>query len=82
MTRMLSHDSPSDQVAQLSARELEVLELATHGLTNLQIAERIHLSVHAVKFHLRSIFGKLGVSNRTEAAVMHLRSGRGDPTET
>jgi two-component system nitrate/nitrite response regulator NarL len=81
MTHMLSHESAADDfalVARLSPREREVLELAAHGLTNLQIAERIHLSVHAVKFHLRSIFGKLGVSNRTEAAVLHLRSSQHD----
>jgi len=80
---MLSEETTSEQVAsvaRLSAREREVLELASYGLTNLQIAQRIHLSVHAVKFHLSSIFGKLGVSNRTEAAVLHLRSRQDDHT--
>jgi DNA-binding CsgD family transcriptional regulator len=37
----------------------------------------LHVSVHAVKFHLSSIYRKLGVSNRTEAAVVHLRRQAG-----
>ena len=53
----------------LSGRELEVLQLASSGSTNGEIGERLGLSVHAVKFHLASIYRKLGVANRTEAAV-------------
>lgn len=56
----------------LSARELEVLEMASHGLTNLQIASLLSVTVHAVKFHLAAIYRKLGVRNRTEAAVLFL----------
>jgi DNA-binding NarL/FixJ family response regulator len=59
---------------QLSARQLEVLEMVSRGLTNHEIATLLHLSVHAVKFHLASIYEKLGVSNRTEAAVTYLRA--------
>jgi DNA-binding CsgD family transcriptional regulator len=54
---------------QLSRRELEVLEVASHGETNAEIATRLGVSVHAVKFHLGSIYKKLGVGNRTEAVV-------------
>lgn len=54
----------------LSPREAEVLEMATHGLTNTQIARDLGVSVHAVKFHLASVYRKLGVANRTEAAVL------------
>lgn len=49
------------------------------GLTNGQIAERLNVTVHAVKFHLASIYRKLGVANRTEAAVLYLRGDRGGP---
>ncbi len=49
------------------------------GLTNEEIATRLNVTVHGVKFHLASIFRKLGVSNRTEAAVAFLRAG---PDET
>lgn len=61
-----------DPRGRLSPRELEVLEMASHGLTNLQIAGRLSVSVHAVKFHLAAIYRKLGVRNRTEAAVLFL----------
>lgn len=44
--------------------------MATHGLTNVEIARDLGVSVHAVKFHLASVYRKLGVANRTEAAVL------------
>jgi LuxR family transcriptional regulator, maltose regulon positive regulatory protein len=50
--------------------------MTSEGLTNLQIAERMNVTVHAVKFHLSSVYRKLGVSNRTEAAVAFLRNTR------
>jgi DNA-binding NarL/FixJ family response regulator len=61
--------APADR---LSRRELQVLELASLGMTNMQIALRLQLSVHAVKFHLAAIYRKLGVANRTEAAFVFL----------
>jgi DNA-binding CsgD family transcriptional regulator len=68
----------------LSPRELEVLEMASLGLTNGQVAERLSVSVHAIKFHLGTIYRKLGVANRTEAAVAYLRDsperGVGSPS--
>lgn len=65
---------PPDPRSLLSPRELEVLEMASLGLTNNQIGRRLHVSVHAVKFHLAGIYRKLGVANRTEAAVVYMRS--------
>lgn len=56
----------------LSQRETAVLEMVAVGLTNTQTAERLGVSVHAIKFHLTSIYRKLGVSNRTEAAITFL----------
>jgi DNA-binding CsgD family transcriptional regulator len=58
----------------LSRRERQVLEMTALGLTNKQVGENLNLSLHAVKFHLASIYRKLGVANRTEAAVVYLRS--------
>jgi DNA-binding CsgD family transcriptional regulator len=58
----------------LSAREMEVLEMTSHGFTNIQIAGLLGVTVHAVKFHLASIYRKLGVANRTEAAVVYLQT--------
>lgn len=57
----------------LSSRELQVLEMASLGLTNVQVAQRLSVSVHAIKFHLAAVYRKLGVANRTEAAVAYLR---------
>jgi len=58
--------------AALSARERQILEMASLGLTNAEIAASLSVTVHAVKFHLASVYRKLGVSNRTEAAVKFL----------
>jgi LuxR family maltose regulon positive regulatory protein len=67
--------SPATRVAgsrlaePLSGRELEVLALVARGLTNLEIAARLYLSLHTVKAHARSIYAKLGVSSRTQAVA-------------
>ena len=53
----------------LSPREEQVLRLVSQGLTNLQIGRTLTLSPHTVKTHLDNILNKLGVSNRTQAAV-------------
>lgn len=62
-----------DSLPPLSRREAEVLEMAAQGLANGDIAARLDVTVHAVKFHLASIYRKLGVANRTEAAVLFAR---------
>ena len=66
--------TPEEALDGLSPRELEVLEMTSLGFTNTQIAGRLDVTVHAVKFHLGSIYKKLGVANRTEAAVAYLQS--------
>ena len=53
-------------VEQLTARELEVLQLMSQGLANKQIALALGISEHTVKFHLSSLYAKLGISSRTE----------------
>jgi len=63
----------ANRLGSLSVRETEVLEFASLGLTNEQVAQRLDVTAHAVKFHLASIYRKLGVANRTEAAVAYLR---------
>jgi DNA-binding CsgD family transcriptional regulator len=63
-----------ERLLQVSPRESQVLEMTSQGLTNDEIARRLNVTTHAVKFHLASIYRKLGVANRTEAAVLYLRS--------
>jgi len=64
-----------EQVEPLSARELEVLRLAAHGLTNKAIAAELGVSDRTVQGHLASIYGKLAVASRTEAVTKALKLG-------
>jgi two-component system, NarL family, nitrate/nitrite response regulator NarL len=57
----------STPVESLSPREREVLELAVGGMSNKEIAERLTISPNTVKFHLRTIYSRLGVRNRVQA---------------
>jgi NarL family two-component system response regulator LiaR len=67
--------APTQETEVLSERELEVLRLATHGLSNQQIADKLFLSLRTVQAHLGHIFNKLQVSSRTEAVVRALKEG-------
>jgi DNA-binding NarL/FixJ family response regulator len=71
--RRSTHDGPA--IESLTARERQVLELLAEGFPNKQIAVRLGISDQTVKFHVASICGKLGVSNRTEAVRRALRRG-------
>ncbi len=59
----------------LTAREREVLELLSQGLSNKLIARALEISEHTVKFHVSSIYAKLGVASRTEAINRGARRG-------
>ena len=63
------------QVEPLSERELEVLRLAAHGLTNKAIAAELGVSDRTVQGHMASIYGKLAVVSRTEAVIKALKLG-------
>lgn len=71
--------TPADEdalpIEALTAREHDVLALVADGLPNRDIAQALDISEHTVKFHLASIFGKLGASTRTEAVHRGLRLG-------
>jgi LuxR family maltose regulon positive regulatory protein len=51
----------------LSVREREVLDLVTAGMSNEEIAKRLVISSNTVKFHLRTVYSRLGVHNRVQA---------------
>ncbi len=65
-------EGPSEE---LTKREMDILKLAAHGLSNKDIADKLHLSNRTVEGHLRTVFNKLGVSSRTEAVLHGLRKG-------
>jgi DNA-binding CsgD family transcriptional regulator len=59
----------TDNHALLTPRELEVLATLAEGMTNKAIARRLNISLHTVKFHVESLFRKLGARTRTEAVA-------------
>jgi DNA-binding CsgD family transcriptional regulator len=61
----------------LTPRERQVMQHTALGRTNSEVAAELEVTIHAVKFHLASIFRKLGVTNRTEAAAVYLRRDGG-----
>jgi DNA-binding NarL/FixJ family response regulator len=59
----------------LTAREGEVLGLLVHGASNKSIARALDISVHTAKFHVASVFAKLGARNRSDAVAIGIRRG-------
>ena len=59
----------------LSGREIEVLRLVAQGFVAEEIGERLHISVHTVRTHIRRVYGKLRVSRRAQAVVEAQRRG-------
>ncbi|MFC1950352.1 response regulator [Chloroflexota bacterium] len=70
--KMRGLERPSEH---LSNRETDIIKLAAQGMTNKDIAGKLHLSNRTVEGHLRAIFNKLGVGSRTEAVLYGLRKG-------
>lgn len=64
--------------AELSARERDIVKLLARGMSNADIANRLHLSEGTVRNYVSSIFDKLGVADRTQAAIVALRHGLGE----
>ena len=76
--RLLKHLSalePASERLLLSERELEILKLVASGKSNHAIAEELLISENTVKYHLKNIMQKLGVSNRTEAVTLSIQKG-------
>ncbi|MFZ0738950.1 MAG: response regulator transcription factor [Candidatus Acidiferrales bacterium] len=66
---------PLELAEPLTRREREVLQMLASGLGNKEIATRLTISEHTVKFHVASILGKLGAASRTEAVALGIRHG-------
>ena len=74
--RHISSDRHFEGVIEpLTQRETQVLQLLSQGLANKQIALSLEISEHTVKFHVSSIYAKLGATNRTEAVNLGVRHG-------
>ncbi len=70
----------SQALRRPSEREVEVLELVPPGASNEDIAERLFPSLKTIESHLRRMFDRYGVMNRTELAVLALKEGRVSPS--
>lgn len=77
LLKRLSNETPRQEETAnpLSTREREVLQLLTQGQTNREIAENLVVSVSTIKVHVEHILAKLGVSDRTQAAVRAIEMG-------
>ena len=77
LSRLVQNSEPlsAPPAEALTEREAQVLQLLAQGLANKQIAAALGISEHTVKFHISSIFSKLGVSSRTEAVRAGIERG-------
>lgn len=79
--KLLSHiaSRPMPQAStigrELSQREMEILQLLARGLTNAEIADQLHLTKGTVRNYVSSVLAKLGVEDRTQAAILAIRHG-------
>mgnify|MGYP000440651418 FL=1 len=73
----LKQDEPKSQPSEqvLTAREVDVLNLIAHGLSNQEIANQLMVSETTVRFHVSNILSKLHLANRTQAVLYALKEG-------
>ena len=72
--KMIDRNKDSEKIEKLTKREIEVLKLLAVGMYNKEVAENLGISERTVKNHVSSIFKKLGVADRTQAAVFTIRN--------
>jgi NarL family two-component system response regulator LiaR len=75
MAEVTSPTQGQDPAAELTAREMEVLQLIAQGRTNAEIAEQLVITERTVKAHVSNLLGKLHLSDRTQAAIYAWREG-------
>lgn len=73
-SKMVVRNSDKEKINSLTKRELEVLILVSEGMFNKEIADRLNISERTVKNHISSIFKKIDVADRTQAAVFAIRN--------
>lgn len=73
-SKMIDRDKDSIKIEQLTKREMEVLKLLAFGMYNKEVAESLEISERTVKNHVSNIFKKIGVTDRTQAAVFAIRN--------
>jgi two-component system, NarL family, response regulator DevR len=78
LERLRKGDEEDPRLATLSEQERRILALIAEGLTNRQIAERMHLAEKTVKNYVSNLLAKLGMQRRTEAAVFYTQLERDD----
>ena len=72
--KLISRDKDKDKIEALTKRELEVLICVANGMFNRDIADNLKISERTVKNHMTSIFRKIGVVDRTQAAVFAIKN--------
>lgn len=73
-SKMIERDVEKEKIDLLTRREMEVLKLLSVGLYNKEIGEKLNISERTVKNHISSIFKKIDVADRTQAAVFSIRN--------
>jgi two-component system, NarL family, response regulator YdfI len=75
LRRPANSEPETEAFEELTDREIEVLRLLAEGLGNKEVASRLGISDHTVKFHISSILAKLDAGSRTEAVTIGIRMG-------
>ena len=71
---MIETNKDAEKIKSLTKRELDVLKLLAVGMYNKEVGKRLEISERTVKNHVSNIFKKLGVTDRTQAAVFAIRN--------